>query len=38
VELYRKHREYNALLGVVLLYLSLVFLRPAILMILRWRP
>ena len=28
--LYRKHREYNALLGVILLYLSLAFLRPAI--------
>jgi hypothetical protein len=26
--LYRKHREYNALLGAMLLYLSLVFLRP----------
>ena len=28
--LYLKHREYNALLGATLLYLSLVFLRPAI--------
>ncbi|HEY1986770.1 MAG TPA: isoprenylcysteine carboxylmethyltransferase family protein [Terracidiphilus sp.] len=36
--LYRKHREYNALLGVALLYLSLVFLRPAIIFILLWRP
>ncbi|HEY2857418.1 MAG TPA: isoprenylcysteine carboxylmethyltransferase family protein [Terracidiphilus sp.] len=26
--LYRKHREYNALLGVVLLYLALLFLKP----------
>lgn len=26
--LYLKHREYNALLGAVLLYLSLLFLRP----------
>src|SRR6201987_1278139 len=32
--LYLKHREYNALLGVVLLYVSLVFLRPAIILIL----
>lgn len=36
--LYRKHREYNALLGVVLLYVSLVFLRPAIIFILHGRP
>lgn len=28
--LYRKHREYNALLGAILLYLSLVFLRPVL--------
>lgn len=28
--LYLKHREYNALLGAVLLYLSLLFLRPAV--------
>jgi len=28
--LYRKHREYNAVLGAVLLYLSLLFLRPAL--------
>jgi protein-S-isoprenylcysteine O-methyltransferase Ste14 len=28
--LYRKHREYNAGIGVGLLYLSLAFLRPAI--------
>jgi hypothetical protein len=28
--LYLKHREYNALLGAIFLYLSLVFLRPAL--------
>src|SRR5579864_4506011 len=28
--LYLKHREYNALLGVILLYLGLAFLRPVI--------
>lgn len=28
--LYLKHREYNALLGTALLYLSLFFLRPAV--------
>lgn len=28
--LYLKHREYNALIGAVLLYLSLLFLRPAV--------
>ena len=36
--LYLKHREYNALLGVILLYLSLAFLRPAINFILHGRP
>lgn len=36
--LYLKHREYNALLGAILLYLSLVFLRPALALILRGRP
>jgi protein-S-isoprenylcysteine O-methyltransferase Ste14 len=36
--LYRKHREYNALLGVVLLYVSLIFLRPAVLLIFHGRP
>jgi hypothetical protein len=36
--LYLKHREYNALLGAILLYLSLVFLRPALSEILRGRP
>lgn len=36
--LYLKHREYNALLGVTLLYLSLVFLRPAINVIFHGRP
>jgi protein-S-isoprenylcysteine O-methyltransferase Ste14 len=28
--LYRKHREYNAAIGAALLYLSLLFLRPAV--------
>lgn len=28
--LYRKHREYNAVLGTALLYLSLLFLRPLV--------
>ncbi len=36
--LYVKHREYNALLGAGLLYLGLIFLRPAIHAILRGRP
>lgn len=36
--LYLKHREYNALLGAVLLYLSLAFFRPAITLILHGRP
>jgi protein-S-isoprenylcysteine O-methyltransferase Ste14 len=36
--LYLKHREYNALLGVTLLYLSLVALRPALTMIFHGRP
>jgi hypothetical protein len=27
---YRKHREYNAAIGAALLYLSLLFLRPAL--------
>lgn len=36
--LYLKHREYNALLGVILLYISLFFLRPAVLLILQGRP
>jgi protein-S-isoprenylcysteine O-methyltransferase Ste14 len=36
--LYRKHREYNALLGVLLLYISLVLLRPAIIHVLHGRP
>jgi hypothetical protein len=36
--LYLRHREYNALLGVTLLYLSLVFLRPALSLIFHWRP
>jgi protein-S-isoprenylcysteine O-methyltransferase Ste14 len=38
LELYRKHREYNALLGAILLYLSLAFLRPAVMLILHGRP
>lgn len=32
--LYLKHREYNALLGASLLYLSLLFLRPALQLVL----
>jgi protein-S-isoprenylcysteine O-methyltransferase Ste14 len=28
-ELYRRHREYNAAIGAALLYLSLLFMRPA---------
>jgi protein-S-isoprenylcysteine O-methyltransferase Ste14 len=36
--LYLKHREYNSLLGAILLYLSLVFLRPALSELLRGRP
>jgi protein-S-isoprenylcysteine O-methyltransferase Ste14 len=36
--LYRKHREYNALLGVLLLYMSLALLRPAIIHLLHGRP
>ena len=36
--LYLKHREYNALLGVILLYLSLAFLRPVIALIFPGRP
>ena len=38
LDLYLKHREYNALLGVILLYLSLAFLRWAIALILHGRP
>ncbi len=33
--LYRKHREYNAFLGAILLYLSLILLRPALSVLLR---
>jgi len=33
--LYLKHREYNAALGAALLYLSLLFLRPALEVVLR---
>jgi protein-S-isoprenylcysteine O-methyltransferase Ste14 len=36
--LYLKHREYNALLGVILLYLSLALFRPAIAWIFHGRP
>ncbi|MGA2251783.1 methyltransferase family protein [Terracidiphilus sp.] len=36
--LYLKHREYNALLGAICLYLSLAFLRPALSELLRGRP
>ena len=36
--LYRKHREYNALLGALVLYLSLAFLRPALTLIFHGRP
>jgi hypothetical protein len=35
--LYLKHREYNALIGAILLYLSLVFLRPVVTELLRGR-
>lgn len=30
LQLYRRHREYNALIGAALLYLCLLFLRPAL--------
>jgi protein-S-isoprenylcysteine O-methyltransferase Ste14 len=33
LELYLRHREYNALVGAALLYLSLLFLRPAVMAI-----
>jgi protein-S-isoprenylcysteine O-methyltransferase Ste14 len=33
--LYLKHREYNALLGAILLYMGLLFLRPAISLLFR---
>lgn len=36
--LYLKHREYNALLGAIVLYLTLVYLRPALSLIVRGRP
>lgn len=35
--LYLKHREYNALLGAILLYLSLLFLRPLVSLVVRGR-
>lgn len=34
--LYLRHREYNALVGAALLYLSLLFLRPACEAVLNW--
>ena len=36
--LYLKHREYNALLGAALLYLALLFLRPALHILIHGRP
>ena len=30
MELYLRHREYNSLIGAALLYLSLLYLRPAV--------
>jgi protein-S-isoprenylcysteine O-methyltransferase Ste14 len=36
--LYLKHREYNALLGAALLYVALVFLRPALNVLFHGRP
>jgi len=36
VKLYLQHREYNAAMGAALLYLSLLFLRPAMEAILHW--
>jgi protein-S-isoprenylcysteine O-methyltransferase Ste14 len=36
--LYLKHREYNALLGAALLYLALLFLRPALHVLIHGRP
>lgn len=36
--LYLKHREYNALIGAILLYLSLFILRPILSLIVRGRP
>ena len=35
LELYRRHRKYNAAIGVALLYLSLLFLRPVVEAIMR---
>lgn len=34
LDLYLRHREYNALLGAALLYLSLLFLRPVVVVVL----
>jgi protein-S-isoprenylcysteine O-methyltransferase Ste14 len=36
--LYLKHREYNALLGALMLYISLTLLRPVIIHLLHGRP
>lgn len=36
--LYLKHREYNALLGAAVLYLALLFLRPALNVLFHGRP
>lgn len=36
LELYLKHREYNAAIGAALLYLSLLMMRPAIQALLHW--
>lgn len=35
LDLYLRHREYNAAIGAILLYLSLLFLRPALNLLLR---
>jgi hypothetical protein len=35
LELYLRHREYNAAIGAALLYLSLLFLRPALGLVVR---
>jgi protein-S-isoprenylcysteine O-methyltransferase Ste14 len=36
IELYLKHREYNAAIGASLLYLSLLLLRPAVSALVHW--
>jgi protein-S-isoprenylcysteine O-methyltransferase Ste14 len=35
LDLYLRHREYNASIGAILLYLSLLFLRPALSLVMR---